>query len=133
MNAYASRQPWRRLAVPAIMLVGGTVLTVASAVGTASAATVAALETITVVFTAAFWWLGRGDGDAAALAANRPDERQRSIDLGASALAGLVVAIFCLGAGVVSLARGGSGYPWVGLDALFGITYAVGFAVLRRR
>jgi hypothetical protein len=132
MNASTSRLPWRRLTVPAIMLVGGTALAAASAVGGARDLALA-LETITVVFTAAFWWLGRGQGDAAALAANRPDERQRSIDLGATALAGLAVGLFCLGAAMVNLAHGGTGYPWVGLDALFGVTYAVGFVVLRRR
>jgi hypothetical protein len=114
------------------MLLGGAALTAATAAGGGSAGLVAALGALTVVFTAGYWWVGRGQGDVAAVAANRPDERQRSLDLKATALAGVVVCVFCLGAAVVSLARGGSGYPWVGIDALFGASYAAAFLVLRR-
>jgi hypothetical protein len=114
------------------MLLGGAALTAATAAGGGSVGLVAALGSLTVVFTAGYWWAGRGQGDVAALAASRPDERQRWLDLKATALAGIVVCVFCLGAAVVNLARGGSGYPWVGIDALFGASYAVGFAILRR-
>lgn len=134
MTAPAGRRPWhRRMAVPAIMLVSGTAMTVATAVGGGSLPFVAGLATLTAVFTAIFSWMGRGTGDLAALAANRPDERQRLMDLRASALAGVAVAVFCLGAAVVSLARGGTGNPWAALDALFGVVYVGSFLVLRRR
>jgi hypothetical protein len=105
----AHRRSGWRLAVPAIMLTGGTALTVGAAAGGAQAAGVASLAVLTVVFTALFWWLGRGESDLAALLASRPDERQRSIDLLATAIAGMVVVLFCLGAAVVNLARGGNG------------------------
>jgi hypothetical protein len=131
MTASASRRR-HRVAVPAIMLTGGAALTAATAAGSAPAVDVAALASVTVLLTAAFWWVARGSGDVAAVAASRPDERQRAIDLGATALAGLAVAVFCLGAAIVSLARGGNGYPWAGLDAIFGLAYAAAFAVLRR-
>jgi hypothetical protein len=115
------------------MLAGGTAMTAATAAGGGAAPLVAGLASITVAFTAVFWWMGRGTGDLAALAANRPDERQRLLDLKASALAGLAVGLFCLAAAVVNLARGGNGNPWAGLDAIFGAVYLVSFLVLRRR
>jgi hypothetical protein len=121
------------MAVPVIMLVSGAAMTAAAAIGGGSLPFVAGLASLTAVFTAVFWWMGRGRGDMADLAANRPDERQRLMDQRAAAFAGVAVGVFCLGAAVVSLARGGTGNPWAAIDALFGAVYVASFLVLRRR
>ena len=122
----------RRLAVPAIMLGGGGAITGAAAAGGAAAAAVGAEAGLTVIFTAVFWWAGRGRGDFGALFGSRPDERQAAVDQRATALAGLAVAMFCLVATVVSLARGGSGNPWAALDCLFAVVYLAGLVIFRR-
>jgi hypothetical protein len=47
-------------------------------------------------------------------------------------MAGLTVVIFCLGAAIVILARGGSGNPWAAMDAIFGVVYATSLVILGR-
>ena len=84
------------------------------------------------MFTVAFWWIGRTRGDFGAVFGSRPDERQRTIDLRATAVAGLAAALFCLVMGVVSVARGGGGSPWTTICAVFGGVYLVALAVFRR-
>lgn len=126
------RRARRRLLAPAITLVGGAGLTAAAAAGNGSAALTGMLAGLTLAFAAAFWWAGGGRGDLAAVIGARPDERQSALDLRATAIAGLAVMIFCLGAAIVSLARGGSGNPWAAMDAIFGVVYSASLVILRR-
>jgi hypothetical protein len=127
-----TRRTRRRLLVPAIMLAGGGAITAAAAAGGASAALIGTEAGLTLVFSVLFWWAGRGAGDFGALLASRPDERQRSLDLRATAAAGVALAVFCLGAAVVSLARGGSGNPWAAMDAIFAAVYVAALVIFRR-
>ncbi len=98
----------RQLAAPATMLAGGGALTGATAVGGAAVALTITEAALTVLFTVAFWWIGRTRGDFGAVFGSRPDERQRTIDLRATAVAGLAAVLFCL---VMSW------YRWLGVAA----------------
>lgn len=122
----------RQLAAPATMLAGGGALTGATAAGGAAVALTLTEATLTVLFTVAFWWIGRTRGDFGAVFGSRPDERQRTIDLRATAVAGLAAVLFCLVMSVVSVARGGGGSPWTAICAVFGGVYLVALAVFRR-
>jgi hypothetical protein len=122
----------RQLAAPAIMLVGGGALTGATAAGGAAVALTITETALTAVFTVTFWWIGRTRGDFGAVFGSRPDERQRTIDLRATAVAGLAAALFCLVMGIISVARGGDGSPWTTICAVFGGVYLVALAVFRR-
>ena len=66
----------------------------------------------------------RGDGR---------DERFRTIDIHATALAGLAVILAIIIAFIVDLAKGHSGNPYGWLGAIGGITYLVAIVVFRIR
>jgi len=66
----------------------------------------------------------RGDGR---------DERFRTIDIHATALAGLAVILAIIVAFIVELAKGHSGNPYGWLGAIGGITYLVAIVVFRIR
>jgi hypothetical protein len=123
---------WRRAAAPAVMLIGGGALTGATVAGGASLALTVTEAVLTVVFAAGFWWIGRTGGDFGAVFGSRPDERQRGIDLRATAVSGLAVCLVSMVMAVVAVAHGGSGSPWTMICALFGGVYLIGLAVFRR-
>ena len=77
-------------------------------------------------------WAGRR-GDVAAILGGAGDERQRAIDLRATALSGLAMGLFSLAAGIVSLARTGDAGAWGTLCLVGGLAYAVALVVLRAR
>ena len=131
-SSTSTRQARRRLLVPVIMLAGGGAITAAAATGGASAALIATEAGLTLAFTVLFWWVGRRGGDFGALFGGRPDERQAAADLRATAIAGVGLAVFCVGAAIVSLARGGSGNPWAAMDAIFAVIYVTALAIVRR-
>lgn len=61
------------------------------------------------------------------------DERISHIDLRASALTGLVLAMVIIGAAVVEIANGRSGEPFTWLGAVGGTAYVVSVVFLRAR
>ena len=126
------RARWRRLTVPVIMLAGGGALTGATVAGGAAVALTGTEAVLTIVFAAGFWWIGRTGGDFGALFASRPDERQRGIDLRATAASGLAVGLFSIVMAVVTVAQGHSGAPWTTLCAIFGAVYLLSLALFRR-
>jgi hypothetical protein len=66
----------------------------------------------------------RGDGR---------DERFRTIDIHATALAGLAVIVAVIVGFLVELARGHDGNPYAWLGAIGGVTYLVAIVVFRIR
>jgi len=88
---------------------------------------------VTLVATAAFVFIGRTRGDLGALVSSAPDERQRGIDLRATAATGLTMAVILIVGAIVGLARGHDGQPWVDLAASFGVIYVIFLVVFRRR
>ena len=86
-----------------------------------------------VLAVIAFIWSG-GRGDVAAIMRGGGDERQRSIDLRATAAAGIVTSIVTVAGAVVNIARtGGDPGPYGVVCMVFGISYGVALAVLRWR
>jgi hypothetical protein len=85
-----------------------------------------------VIGVIAFVWSG-GRGDVAAIMRGGADERQRAIDLRATAVAGTVTGLVTLCAAVVNIARTGGDPGAYGVVCLvFGISYGVALAILRR-
>jgi Na+/melibiose symporter-like transporter len=119
---------------PAVMLFGGAALTFAAAFGGGhfSRSTLISGLIVTIVATGAFVLVGRTRGDVGAIVASAPDERQRGIDLRATAAAGLAMAVILVVGSIVTLAQGHSGQPWVDLAAAFGIVYVIFLAIFRR-
>ena len=66
----------------------------------------------------------RGDGR---------DERFRTLDLKATAFAGIAVICALIAAFVVELARGHSGMPYAWLGAIGGLAYLIAIIILRVR
>jgi hypothetical protein len=61
------------------------------------------------------------------------DERLTTIDLTATAAAGMAMIVADLVAFVIDLGRGGDGMPYAWLGAIAGVSYLVAVAVLRLR
>lgn len=86
-----------------------------------------------VLAAIAFIWAG-GRGDVAAIMRGGGGERQRGIDLRATATAALVTAIFTVGGAIVSIARtGGDPGPYGVACMVFGVSYGLALALLRWR
>jgi hypothetical protein len=71
---------------------------------------------------------------SAQVAIETPKDRERTIDLRASAVAALATALFSIGGAIVNIARtGGDPGPYGMVCVVFVISYGVSLAVLRRR
>jgi hypothetical protein len=122
----------RLLSTGAFLLVPGAALAVAAWIGGEPYLAVLLFPFFLLCSVVMYLWSGRG-GDVAALLRVQGDERQKLIDLRATAVAAGAVLVFCLGGMVVALARGGTGNPWALICAVGGVSYAVALAVIRRR
>src|SRR4028119_2365178 len=123
--------PRRRLASATAVLAVGLSTAGATAISgdRRSAVVMAALAIIGAV--AVYLWSGR-EGDVSALMSASGDERQRSIDLRATAVAGLAMGTFSLVMAIVQLARGGDN-PWVVVCAVGAVAYAGTLTAARLR
>jgi hypothetical protein len=79
-----------------------------------------------------YWWAGR-NGDVAALLRAGGDERQRTLDLRATALSGFAMGAFAIVATIVQLARGADPNPYAWVCFVGGVSYAIGIAVFKFR
>jgi hypothetical protein len=135
MNARAETtksQTPKRLLGTASLIVLGAAITVGTWIGGQHGLAVSMGIFYAVAGLVVFVWSGR-QGDIAALLRVDGDERQRQLDIGATAIAGLAMILCCIVGAVVDLARGGSGGPWVFVCAVGGTTYAIALTVIRRR
>jgi hypothetical protein len=121
----------RRWATTGILAVLGGAVTLATWAGGEPYLAVVLGGFYLVCCGVAYLW-SRGSGDVAALIRLSGDERQRMIDMRATAIAGLATLAFCLGGAIVDLARGGTGNPWALICAVGGVAYIVAVAILRR-
>ena len=80
----------------------------------------------------AYAWAG-GDGDVAAVLGSRGDERQRSLDRDATAIAGVATIVAAIVGAVASIARTGNAGSYGVICAVAGVVYAVSLTALRRR
>lgn len=122
----------RSLATTATLAVGGGAITVASWIGGQHGLAIGLAVFYAVGCVLSYLW-SRGRGDVPAIMRLSGDERQRLIDIRATAFAGLATLLFCLGGAVVDLAGGGTGNPWALICGVGGASYAVAVAVLIRR
>jgi hypothetical protein len=127
-----SRSRARSWASTGVLAVLGGAITVASWVGGEHSLAIMLGIFYVVCCVGSYLW-SRGHGDVAAIMRLSGDERQRLIDVRATAIAGIASLAFCIGGAVVDLARGGTGNPWILICAVGGVTYAVAVAVLVRR
>lgn len=130
-NQAVRRRRW--WITPLLMLVGGSAITIAAAAGGSKTGTVVGLLVITVVATVGWALIGRTRTDFGDLVASSPDERQRTLDLRAQAVAGFVLVLVLLVGTVVNLAQGHNGNPWATLCAVYGLSYLIALFVFRNR
>lgn len=121
-----------RLQVPAVMAVGGSVLAVASLVGTGWRAGLG-VAVVTVAATVGYYVLGGRDTDGGALFGSRADERQVGISLRAAALAGNVLIVVALGGVVVTAALGHLDWHFVLVCLVGAAAYVAGLVLYRDR
>lgn len=122
-----------RGASAAVLLIGGGAVAAAVWIGGDPGLAAVILGIYGVLGIGAFIWSG-GAGDVAAIMRGGADERQRSIDLRATAAAGIVTGCVAVVAAIVNIARTGGDPGAYGVVCLvFGISYGVALAVVRRR
>jgi hypothetical protein len=63
----------------------------------------------------------------------RRDERAVGLDLRATAISGLAMAVVVVVAAFVDPARGGNGQPYAAVAAIGGLAYLIAFLLLNRR
>ncbi len=131
MTLIAPRRAGRAATTAVLVGVGGAIA-VAALVGDQPGLAVALAVFYAVAGTVAYLWSG-GRGDAAALMRLDGDERQKAVDVRATALAGLAMGGFAVAGVIVDLARGGTGMPWAAICAVGGAAYVLALLVLRRR
>ena len=131
MPTIQNRRRW--WVVPLTMLIGGMGLTAAATAGAGRSSSWVFISGVifTALATGAFVAIGRTRGDLGAIVASSSDERQRGIDLRATAAAGVAVAVVLLLGSIVTLAQGHSGQPWVDLAAAYGVSYVVFLFIFR--
>lgn len=115
-----------------LVLLGAAVAAAGWAGGGGPVAAVAVFVTFAVIGVVVFVWSGRSDTDLAALLGGVGDERQQMLDTRATAVAGLVMGLFCLVLAVVTLARGEDN-PWLLVCLVGAVSYAAALAILKTR
>ena len=122
-----------RGASAAVLLVGGGAVATAAWIGGHPGVAAIVLGIYAVLGAIAFVWSGRS-GDVAAIMRGGGDERQRAMDLRATAVAGTVTGCVALIAAIINIARTGGDPGAYGVICLvFGISYGVALVMLRRR
>ncbi len=126
----ATRHP--RLIVPGTMLVLGSLIALGSFIGAGWGAAVG-IEAITIVAAVVYYVLGGRDSDVGALFGSRPDERQASINMKATALTGNVLILVAIGGVVVTSALAEPAWPFLLFGVVGGITYLIGLLIYGSR
>jgi hypothetical protein len=121
-----------RWVMPAFALALGLVFLAAQWIGDDPSGGLVSLA-IMAGFAAVLLGLEGRSGTAAIM--NRPgrDERARSIDLAATAFAGIVVITVIIGAVMVQLGRGEDPSPYAQLGAIGGVAYLAALFAMQRR
>ena len=121
-----------RWVMPGFAIVLGLVFFVAQWIGGYPGAGLVSLA-IMAVFAAVLVALEGRSGTAAIMTRPARDERARSIDLAATAFAGIVVISVIIVAVMVQLARGEDPSPSAQLGAVGGVAYLVALFAMQRR
>ena len=118
--------------MPAFALALGVVFFVAQWIGDDPGGGLVSLL-IMAAFAAVLVVLEGRSGAVAIMRRPARDERTRSIDLAATAFAGVVVITVVIAAVMVQLARGESPSPYAQLGAVAGVAYLVALVAMQRR
>lgn len=130
--AYAT-STGHRGATAAVLLVGGGGLAAATWVGGDHGLALGLVAFYAIATVAAYLWSGR-DGDVAAIMRVGGDERQRRLDLTATAHSGLAMGAAAIIGGIVSAARHHGDIGAYGVICVVGgVAYVVSLAVLKQR
>jgi hypothetical protein len=119
-----------RLRVPAVMAIGGSAIALATLVNSGWEAALF-VELFTIAATTGYYVLGGRDSDAGALFGSRPDERQMSVGMKATALAGNVMGIVALGGFVIATAMGAAIWPFALFCAVGAASFLAGLVIYR--
>jgi hypothetical protein len=117
--------------LPAFAVLMGGVMSVALLIGDDPTGAVISLAVMTG-FAAAVLFGGRSE-TIRGLRGDGRDERFRSMDIRATAFAGLAVCVAIIGGFLYEVARGHSGSPYAGLGVVFGLAYVAAIVAIRLR
>ena len=122
-----------RGASAAVLLIGGGAVAAAAWIGGHPGVAAAVIAGYITLAAIAFVVAGRS-GDLAAIMRGGADERQRGLDLRATAASGIVTAIFAVAGAITSIAKtGGNPGDYGVVCVVFGMSYGVALVVLQRR
>jgi len=121
-----------RLAAPAIMIIGGTGLAAAVAVGQGWEAAVPA-EALAVVAAIGYYVWGGRDSDFGAMIGRRVDERQSLLRMRAQSLALLAGTIAALVGYMVAVALKDPVWPFALILGIEAVTFIAGLTIYRVR
>jgi hypothetical protein len=117
-----------RLRTPVGMLIGGTGIATAVAVGQGWHNAIP-VEVVTVLAAVGYFLLGGVDSDVGAIYGSRGDERQQMVRLRAQALAAQVTALAVVVGGMVAIARRAPVWPFYLFAGIIGASFVVGLAI----
>jgi hypothetical protein len=121
-----------RLIVPATALVLGSAIAVGAWIGSGWGAAVG-VEAVAIAGAVLYYLLAGRDSDVGALFGSRPDERQASIGMRATALTGIVLTAVALGGVIVTSAVDKPVWPFGLFCVVGGLTYLTGLVIYRNR
>jgi hypothetical protein len=124
----ATRHP--RLIVPASALVLGSAIAAGTWIGAGWGAA-AGIEVVAIAGAIVYYLVGARDTDTGALFGGRPDERQASIGMRSTALAGNALILTALGGVIVSSAMSKPTWPFLLFCVVGGATYLMGLLIYR--
>jgi hypothetical protein len=119
-----------RLRVPAVMLILGTGLAVAEAVGQGWHSGIL-VEVVAVIATVGYFLLGGVNNDVGAIYGSSADERQQLVRLRAQALTAEVTALAVVIGYMVQTARQAPTWPFAAIAGVAAATFVVGLAIQR--
>jgi hypothetical protein len=117
-----------RLRVPAVMLIGGTGLAVAEAVGYGWHDAIP-VEAVAVVAAIGYFLVGGLNNDIGAIYGSHGDERQDMVRLRAQALAAQVSILAVVIGFMVQIARHASTWPFVVIAGVGAAAFVIGLAI----
>jgi len=117
-----------RLKLPAGMLILGTGLAAAEAVGHGWHDAIP-IEVVTVVAAGGYFLLGGLDNDIGAIYGSHGDERQQMVRLRAQALAGQLMALAAVIGFMVQIARRAPTWPFLVIAGVAAVSFVIGLAI----
>jgi hypothetical protein len=119
-----------RLIVPAAALVLGSAIAAGAGIGAGWGAAFG-VEAVAIAGAIFYYFVGAKDTDTGALFGGRPDERQASISMRSTALAGNALILTALGGVIVTSALSKTSWPFLLFCVVGAATYLMGLRIYR--